>query len=834
MSDLPIEPYLSEIISSIKTRSYTIIKAAPGAGKTTMIPASLMKEGKTIVLEPRRLAAKLSAQSVARMNHYQLGQEVGYQVRFDHKVSAKTQLRYVTEGLFLRLLQSQPNLEDFDYVVIDEFHERHIDTDLAYTLVRRLIESSRPELRLVIMSATLDQSKLEHSLPNPAVFDIPGRTYPVKIEYIDPPASAKLEAKLLSACRKMMSDTCCSGHILVFLTGYRQIKSCQDYLKRSMDSEQVDVLALAASLSIAEQDKVFAKSTKRKIILATNVAETSLTIQGVTGVIDFGLAKIASYAPWSGLPVLQVLPISQGACIQRSGRAGRTQEGVCYRLFSENDYLRRPAFPTVEIKQSDLSSLILTLKSNPKGPTIDELDWLDSPPEVNIDAAILLLRNLDFIDENQTVTSLGQAASQLPLHPRLAALVLHAKRLGVLEQGILLAALLSEGLFLKPTGKAFANDLCDLSFQAKSMLNWMSAGELETHQMDRAVDHGALVRIKTFYKQLASVMDADPIESLEFIDTKKSGEILLASYADRVAKYRPAAKNKKRPDQRSFHFCLGKGGVLSDSSVVKKHEYILVLDAVEAPGGHLSSIKTQIQLASAVSKDLLFSKQSMLKQQYDLELENDKLKAFTRTYYGDILLQEEVRPVMPEEAHEVLKDIITRNWPYPFENEDALKEYHKKLDLIEEAGVEHSLPRFEGDLLEILIDEIVGDKTSIDTIRKKTLAEYLWQQLSYEEQAFLDHLCPKQIKLGTKNLRITYLGDHSPYVSGYVQQFFGVQQAITIVDGRIPLSVVMLAPNRRPAQITKDLSSFWGGSYQELRKELARRYPKHDWPVKPE
>lgn len=835
---LPIDRFIQEIVSSISKFPSIIVKAEPGAGKTTRIPMALLEQGNTLVLEPRRLAARLSAEHVAEQMGYRCGDEVGYQVRFDRKVNEKTKLRFMTEGLFLRLIESNPSLDGFQYIVLDEFHERHLDTDLSLALIRQIQDSSRPDLKLIVMSATVDSEALEKYLPKSKLFEIPGKVFPVETQYHDFPQLRKAEHKVKAAVDLMVKEKKYQGHILVFLTGYYEIRQSQMELERYLDQSKFEVLALSADLPPAKQKLVFRDSKKRKVILSTNVAETSLTIKGITGVIDLGQAKMSGFAPWSGLPILQVKKISQASCIQRAGRAGRMQEGICYRVFDQHDYNKRDKFTRNEISSSDLSSLVLLIKTR-SGTSEDistSLPWLSPPPEKNLQASIELLKLLGSLDSKEVITDLGRKLSRVPLHPRLGSIILKGLENKHLEGAILAACLISEDMVINFKEHAFDTGPCDVCFQGNVILKLEQGEELDSHRLERSIDRKKLSRIKKLYQSLARQYKAKPLKDVEPLNHKELAPLILAGFLDRIAKFRPAAKNKRNPSERSFHFCLGRGGILSDYSSVRKAEFIIVLNAFESPGKQNSAIKTQIRFASSVSKEQLMATKVMNREEFELSIDKktDQVSACKQIYYGQFLIHESSEEQSPDQIERLLSNKMKMDWPYPFEDDDCLKIYHSKLDILDQHNYDHNFPRFEGEMLDLLIHHICEGKTSIQSIRKKSLESYLQEQFSYEESASLDLLCPSHIKLGKRERKIHYLGEQAPFVSSAIQDFFGLAEGPKICENRQTLNLVMLAPNRRPAQITKDLAGFWRGSYHEVRKELARRYPKHRWPENPE
>ena len=425
---------------------------------------------------------------------------------------------------------------------------------------------------------------------------------------------------------------------------------------------------------------------------------------------------------------------------------------------------------------------------------------------------------------------------KVPAHPRLAAMVLEGKKQNAIEQGILSAALISEDMIINFKENAFETGPCDVCFQGNLMRNLERGEDLASRRLENSIDSRKRFRVKQMYQSLSKAFKGESLKTMPSMSHKVVSQIILKGFLDRVAKFRPAAKNKRQPDQRSFHFCLGRGGILSSYSVVRKSEYLIVLDAFEVPGKQNSAIRTQIRYASAVSKESLQKQIPMLSSQLEIvfDKKSEKTEAIKKQLYGQFTLTESKDNIEAHQIESFLSEKIKSDWPYPFESDDDLRSYHKKLDLLESHDISHNFPRFEDDYLDFLIQHICEGKTDISKIREKPLRSYIEEQLSYEELYRLNLLCPPEIKIGKRARRISYLGEHAPSVESAIQDFFGLSESPKICEDKQALNLIMLAPNRRPAQITQDLQRFWKGSYFELKKELGRRYPKHRWPDDPE
>lgn len=844
INPLPIDPHLPRILASLTKNRSLIIKAEPGAGKTTRVPAYLMNAlpGRIIVLEPRRLAARLSAERVAQELGKDIGNEVGYQVRFDAKSSAQTRLFFVTEGVFMRQVLSSPTLAGVTAVVIDEFHERHIHTDIALALVRRLQNGPRPDLNLVIMSATLDGANLQAYLPDAEMFDIPGRTFPVSIEYLPFAGQIPVEQAVVSGLRRLLADPRCPGNILVFLTGIQEIRATEAHLQNLASEAGIEIVALAADLPGGEQARAFAMSGKRRVILSTNVAETSLTLPDITGVIDTGRAKIAGHASWSGMPTLDVKKISQASCIQRAGRAGRVAPGVAYRLFSEADFGARPKNSIPDIRRLDLAETCLELaalagRNSAPGQASNpwSLPWFE-PPEVKAkESAESLLRRLGALDAHCQLTEVGSDMARIALHPRLAAIVASGLRRNCADIALAAACLLSERMVLGRNLAARVHETSDVHFQLGLLCTFMTPLRRRNGQTSllQHLDRGRADRVFALYKQLAGSLGVGPFPR-DPGDEDLLAKCLLAGFPDRVAKRREL-KTQKRP---LYNLCLGRGAVLAEGSVVHDVDLLLALDASEA-SSRTQDQGTVIYVAARITPDHLLEAPGDLLSESTLPIwvdEAERVDFVTRVTYGELTITE-TRTRMGEkeitEAHTLLAKQLAERWPKPFSDASDLASYHVRADLLEQAGLASGLPRFEGEMLELLQIAIAEGKRSFKEIAAKRLLDYILNELPYELADLISKKIPLEIELKNgKRCHVTYEAARPPFIQGYIQDFFGIQESPTLPTN-MPLTLQLLGPNKRPVQVTGDLPGFWQRSYPSLRSELSRVYPRHFWPESP-
>ena len=783
---LPIDPLLPEIVEHLRRESNLVLEAPPGAGKTTRVPPALLSlwPGDVLVLEPRRIAARMAARFVAAGRGEPVGETVGYQVRFEEVAGPRTRLRFLTEGVLTRRLLADRTLRRVSCVVLDEFHERHLEGDLALALLRQLQRTSRPDLRLLVMSATLATAPVAANLGGARVIRSEGRQYPLEIEYT-PHSAAPLEAQVASALERLTNI----GHALVFLPGAAEIRRAQAACSPLARRRGWRLLPLHGDQSAEEQDRAVAPSSEPKIILATNVAESSITIEGVTAVIDSGVARVASHSPWSGLPTLQVTRISQASANQRAGRAGRTAPGRVVRLYPLEDFVRRPAHETPEIARADLAPAALLLHA--MGSSFGALDWVDAPPAAAVAHAAALLQQLGAFGP------LGSQMARYPLHPRLARLIVEAGRRGVAEDGCTIAALLSAGERLPPEVRhATRSDLLALM---------ESRWEPRTEQVVRQV-----LRIVNPPRQQSKDENALMIS-------------VLAAFPDRVARRRQANE-----------LLLAEGGSaqLAPSSTVTDAPFLIAVEAEDRREQKLPLVR----LASAIEPDWL------------LDLFGERVRAVTRVewnraaarveqsdalMFGEIAIQESRGAPHPEAAAALLAAKALEAGIGRFADAEAMAHWEHRLQFASRHAQFPEMPRVE----DALRDLSAGLKSFAEleaAARDGGLERALERRLTPATRRLLDEIAPERVRLpGGRQVRVHYEPDQPPWIASRLQDFFGMRQTPTVARGAVPLVVRLLAPNQRPLQMTSDLAGFWQRLYPQVRKELARRYPKHKWPEDP-
>lgn len=828
-TQLPIDVVLSDVIAAVKSAQQVVVRASPGSGKTTRIPPALLAatDKKILVLEPRRLAAKLAAGFIAKEMQQKLGETIGYQVRFENETSNQTRIVFITEGLLIRKFLSDPVLSDVGIVILDEFHERHIHTDIALALLDRLQQTKRVDLKVIVMSATLDVSDLQAYYPKAAFIDVPAVRHPIDVRYhpAAPPATSygKIDTDaLLSAIKNVLSDVSIVGDILVFLPGARDIDDARVHLQRNIPDNTVAILPLHASLPSDQQALVFAKSSRRKIILSTNVAESSVTIPGVRVVIDTGLAKIPSQAAWSGLSTLQLRPISRSSCVQRTGRAGREGPGWCVRLFSEAEFLRRREFEAPEIQRLDLTQMLLELKAISPEHHDDQLRWLSPIDSESRKRSILILQLLGALNGQEQLTELGEKMARLPLHPRLSRLCLAGRDQNCVAAAVATAALLQEGVpnFLREQAASIDNDL---GFALRKILR---------SQRDGRFDQQVPAAIARSIQQIAHLLNLSTKQFTDDYSEDDLAQALLAAFPDRVAKKRGALTTRLE-----FNLCLGGGAVLSDQCRVRDHEWIIALDAMEDTAKAAASAARIITACAVDLINLDRSKSPLLTDATELIWDEAKLaiRSFKRRKYGQLVIEERQNSQVPvAESESLLAAKLKEYWPKPFADASDLVTYQARAAVVRQYQNSDDFLDLAGAEFDLLIAMICEGKKSFSEITSKSLGEYINELLSYEAQQLLANLAPLKLKLTNGRLvDVHYELNKTPWVESRLQDFFGNKTTPTIANGRLALLVHLLAPNRRPVQVTQDLISFWQNSYPKLRNELSRNYPRHAWPEDP-
>lgn len=757
MIPLPIDPYLPEIVAAVRSRRAVVLSAAPGAGKTTRVPPALAADGRVLVLQPRRVAARSMARRVADEQRWTLGDEVGWHVRFERQFTVRTRVVFATEGILTARLQQDPLLADFTTIVLDEFHERSIHADLGLALARQAWRA-RDDLRLVVMSATLVSATLASFLDGCPVIRVPGTLHPIDVDY-------RPGQPLAVAVSEIVPQT--SGSILCFLPGAPEINRALADV-RGACGPSIDVLPLHGSMPPDEQDRAIGGGSGRRVILATNIAETSLTVGGVTGVIDAGFHKVARYDPDRGIDSLELERIPADSATQRAGRAGRIGPGRVRRLWDETDRLRPRG--DAEIHRVDLSDAVLDIFAWGGDPAAFE--WFDPPAIERINAAIALLRQLGAI-HNGRVTAMGTRMKRLPLHPRLSRMLLEAR--GSREVAMA-CALLSERHAWPRHPATTTSDLL-------SALDEQHA--LPPHVQDVARRIANLAR-EVMGRERAVSGDAPFLRAI------------FSGYPDRVAR-------RREPGSPRFLLASGHGAVMGRESGVRESAFVVAVDVQAGRRG--DGAEAAIRIASAIDPAWLIATDIRLEH----SLEGDRVRAVERTYYGAIPIVE--RPATPEPA-ESARLLATgyrqRGW------RDQDEQLFRRLRFAQIAVDEDELLR-----------AAAAGQRSLDDMDLRAA-------LDWAVARDLDRRAPDTLAVPSgRTTRLVYNEDGTVGAAVKLQELFGLAESPRLGPRQEPVVFELLAPNGRAVQTTRDLRSFWDTTYQEVRKELRGRYPRHPWPEDP-
>jgi ATP-dependent helicase HrpB len=859
---LPIDPLLPDVCAAMG-RGNLVLVAAPGAGKTTRVPPALLAAGvagerRIVVLEPRRLAARAAARRVAEEMGAALGGAVGYEVRFERQVGQGTRIVFVTEGLLTRRLMSDPRLDDVGVVLVDEVHERHLTGDLALALLRRAQRGARPDLRIAAMSATIDAAPVAAFLGDCPVIASEGRQHPVEIEHLAAPMQDPLDREVARALGRLLQSGL-DGHVLVFLPGAGEIRRAAAACAELAARHRLDVLPLHGSLSSAEQDRALAPSDRRKVVLATNVAETSLTIDGVAAVIDSGLARIARHAPWSGLGALRVEPVSRASAAQRAGRAGRTRAGRCVRLYTRHDHDTRREHEVPEVLRTDLAESVLALRAAGVGPA-DAFEWLTPPPDAAVATAGALLARLGALDAAGAVTELGRRMLRFPLHPRQARVLIEAERRGAAQDGCLVAAALGErAVRLSRRGPARAahtspSDVLDDLDALRAGDPARSRSRQRAGTASRApegarrdLDRAAVAAVTRAAEQLGRLVDRSAPRALRDAAVPGTSEsragtrqgpgdadtalsiALLTGFPDRVARRRRAGA----PEVLLGASAGGGAAVLHPSSAVHDAELLLAIDA-ETDNRNQVIVRTASAIDAAWLYEL-YTDDLLDTDELRFDPGAERVERVRRLAYDGLVLEEtrdaDPRRIDRERAAPVLAAAArAAGGLAAFVDRDALARLRARLDFAARACPDAGVAALTDADLDAVLDAAASEAISFAELR----AAHLLDRLAPTARRDLDRLAPDAVSLpGRKRVPVQYEPDRPPWIESRLQDFFGLTTGPSVASGRVPLVLHLLAPNQRAVQVTSDLSRFWSVHYPPLRRELSRRYPRHAWPEDP-
>lgn len=839
---LPINEVLEECLQALRVTGQFVLAAPPGAGKTTGVPLALRRafptQGRILLLQPRRMAARAVAARLSRLLGSSVGNRVGYQVRLDRNWGDQSEIVVMTYGVVLRRMQSDPFLEPFGTVLLDEFHERSLEADLTLGMLHRVRTQLRPDLRIGVMSATLDAGPVSQFLGNAPVVESLGRMHPVKIQYAERMIKERLEEQVTSILPRVLAAT--EGHILVFLPGVGEIHRVAKQLSSVPGLDRLDVMALYGDLAPEKQDQVLAESARRKVILATNVAETSITIPGVTGVIDSGQARVMRMHPMIGLPRLDLEPISQASADQRAGRAGRTSPGICYRLWLQASHRARAEFDTPEIIRGDLSSAVLQLAGWGENRPL-EFPWLTPPTPDAIEGAQKLLEQLGALKDG-VITPMGRLMLRVPAHPRLARLLVSSQQQGVGRLGAVCAAILSErDPFLDATpGKLSAGDMqlmgltaANLVDRVERMERWLSGDD------DDAIARGTgeIVRraAEQFEQSLKNVVGSHdeseqdcgfvPPEQTSLVSANETrlSRALLDAFPDRLARQR-------QPGSDRGLMVGGQGVRLKELSSVRGRELYLCIEVMH------KGRDADVRLAVPIESEWLDGIGLRECDECFFNPSQKRVVGRKRRYWYDLVLAETPTEVLDRElSAEILWREVSAQWDrvQPLDNREW-NQFLARLKCLAEWMPDDNFPVWGDDESRAIAKELCKYTVSIDGVKNGAWLDYAKGAVGYECVRKMDQFAPERMRVPSGNeLTIDYTVGQPPSLSVRLQEVFGWQETPRIAQGRQPLLLRLLAPNYREVQVTQDLASFWRGTYNDVRKELKRRYSKHHWPEDP-
>jgi ATP-dependent helicase HrpB len=837
---LPITALRGELARILREQNRVILQAPTGSGKSTQIPQYLLDDelaakGRIVVLQPRRLAARLLAKRVAEERSATLGGEVGFQYRLENVSGRDTRILYVTEGILLRQMQENPMLPGVSVLVFDEFHERHLEGDLALARARQIQQTARPDLKIIVMSATLETGLLADYLKPCEILESPGKMFPVSIEYLSKPSEAPIWDQAADACEKLLvAGKCSEGDILIFMPGAYEIHRTLSAVRELSATHGFAFHALHGELPPAEQDAAVTPGAKRKIIVSTNVAETSLTIDGVRAIIDSGLARVARFDPHRGINTLLIEKISRASAQQRLGRAGRTAPGHGIRLWTEREHEQRAAQTLPEIRRLELSGALLTLKAS----GIDDLEnfpWVEAPEARSFLRARQLLQDLGALDHAEKLTSTGRRMASFPAHPRYARMLLAAHELGCVRAAALIAALSqSRNILLKSEGKRMDETREDiLGGEAESdffllMRAWRFAqGRQFDPQRCRplGIHAGSAREVAGTLEQLLRLSERAGLDIVE----KPAGpeaiqRCILTGFSDQLA---------RRIDQGTLRCRLihQRTGELARESVVRKSDLFVA--------GEIREVQSRDELR------VLLSQATAVEESWLLDAFPDDFTEGTETLFDpnlrrvvtrrtrlfrDLVLDYTERDSADAEtaaqllAEEVLSGRCPlKNW------DDAVEQWFVRLNCLRGWMPELELPAADDEARRAIVSQLCHGAFTYKAIKDIAILPILLKWLPPQAQRWLDQFAPERLELpGGRKAKVIYTLGSAPMTAARIQDLYGVTN-LTVAKGRQLVTIQILAPNQRPVQITTDLANFWKESYPKIKQELQRRYPKHEW-----
>lgn len=895
---LPIDDVLADIVDAVARSPNLVLKAPTGAGKTTRVAPALLDvrevRGDVLLLEPRRVAARAAARRIALERGGAVGDEVGHHVRFDRKTGPKTKLVAMTTGIFLRRIQDDPFLDGVGAVVFDEFHERSLDVDLSLAMARKAQREAREDLRLLVMSATLDVAPVARFLGDATVLESAGRSFPVEIRHRaveedrttggnrGAAASRAMDFAVSAAVASMFAET--EGDVLVFLPGVGEIRRIHDNLASRAATDRFDVVELYGDLAAEEQDAVLRRGPRRKVVLATNVAESSVTIENITAVVDTGLARVMRFDPSVGIDRLELGRISKASADQRSGRAGRTSPGICLRLWSAHEDRALRATEEPEVRRVDLARAVLELRAWGE-PSARDFGWFEAPEVQALDAAETLLRELGALGDSG-LTAIGRRLARLPLPPRIGRLLLEGEKLGVRSRAALAAAMLSErDPVRRSPGRrddrhtngglrattAHESDLLERVL----LLERFAAASSRTPAAWPELSVGAAHSVLRVAKELAAtIREADPTvrETVTSArdaprDATPTGERgarsgndrsapandgpTLATKADRPTSTAPridgdeaflrallaafpdrVAQRRERGSDRAV-MVGGRGLRLAPDSVVHSADLFVCVDVDAGRRGERA--ETLVRQASAVEREWLDATGLRRGIEVEFDAASESVVAFARSRWRDLVLEEKPAPTPRDAAGPLLAERAALNPERALDLGDRdVADFLARVRSLAAWMPDLALPIFDDEEIAGVARALALGRRSFEEMRRAPLLEALRARLTWEQSRALDRHAPERLEVPSgSSIRLQYEAGRAPVLAARIQEMFGLAETPRVGGGRVAVVVHLLAPNGRPQQVTEDLASFWRNTYVEVRKELRTRYPRHSWPEDP-
>lgn len=834
---LPIHQLRPQIEAALRCSNRLILQAPTGSGKSTQVPQFLVdfdlagKSGRVVILQPRRLAARMLASRVAAERGGVLGQEVGYQIRLDNVSSAATRILFVTEGILLRQMLMDPLLKDVSAILFDEFHERHLFADLTLAQALELQERQRPDLKLIVMSATLEGMALQKYMTPCEVLQSEGRTFPVNIVYKNVEGEPLWDAAA-EAVERHFSHMESGGHALVFMPGAYEINRTIQAIRARLSSS-IPVFPLHGELPAAEQDAAVGAGSARKVIVSTNVAETSLTIDGVTLVVDSGLARIARYDPHRGINTLLIEKISRASADQRAGRAGRTAPGMCIRLWSERDHERRAAHETPEVLRMDLAETALALKA----AGIQDLRafrWFDPPDPTVLERALHLLEDLGAITEQTgEVTSIGRRMLAFPIHPRYARMFLAAEELGCVRTVALIAALTqSRDLLLRTDRRTeeeridlFGSGFSDFSVRMRAYA-WAKRQGFRSDACRRLAVHADSARqVEKLFEQFLQVAKKHGLQEEDApAEDENIAKCILSGFSDQLA-------CRQSMGTLVCDLVHGRRALLTRASVAQA-ERLLVAAEINEIDSRPGEPRVLLSLATIVREEWLKELfPAYFREESEVIFSQNRVMIQKNQLFRDLIIRSQIKDAEPSlAASQCLAEQVLQGKLKLVQWGEAVEQWIHRVNRLCQWMPELGLPPIGDFERKLLIAQICENATSYRDIKERPVFEIVRTWLSTHQQQQVERYAPDRWELpGGRKAKVIYDATGDPVLSARIQDLYGVESALSIASGRATITIHILGPNHRPVQVTKDLATFWKETYPVLKKELQRQYPKHVW-----